>query len=69
MRHVAEMISPIHGALSPVHVDVLKLAIRGAFYSLALGFIESQDILEVDPQNSELTADDALQYFYYVGLW
>lgn len=69
LRRIAESISSVPNGLSPIHVDVLQVAIKGLFYSAALAFIEKQDIVEVDSKQSELTSEDVLRYFYYVGIW
>lgn len=67
IRHIAENIYSSPHSLSPVHVDVLQLAIKGTFYSTALQFIEAQDILEVK-NKQDISPEHVLRYFYYVGI-
>ena len=45
------------------------MCIKGQVYDVAVDFLRTHDILEIDMKNAPVSGSDFLKYFYYAGIW
>lgn len=55
-------------ALTPMHADLLQLALLSGCYHVGLATLDGMDVFGVDPTNTLLTDVDFLRYWFYGGL-
>lgn len=46
-----------------------QACIKGQVYDVAVDFLRTHDILEIDMKNAAVSGSDFLKYFYYAGIW
>ena len=65
----AALISAPHpSCMTPTHALFLQTAISAKMYTLGAEFLRNNEVLEVDPGSTGLTALDYLTFFYYGGM-
>lgn len=47
----------------------MKVCIKARLYGVAVRFINNQEMIEVEPEKTNVSIEDVLRYFYYSGIW
>jgi hypothetical protein len=46
-----------------------QACIKGQIYDVAVAFLHSHSVLEMDLKRAPVQAVDVVKYFYYAGMW
>jgi len=68
LQHAAQVLQPSPAHFTPVHTEVLRVALLARHYPAAVRLLDASDLLEVAKDKTGVAPRDLLLYHYYAGL-